>query len=325
MRFIHSKTRFAFTLVELLVVITIIGILVALLLPAVQAAREAARRLWCQNNLRQVALAAQQYHDARGQFPAGVHPFAMVGDVPTGGTNLWVEMLPYFEQRNLFEKWDYLDNRNNVAGGMSATTAQVIKILLCPSDRLPQPVSHLASGFAPAWSYGYYGLSSYGGNAGLRSYSPGAAPDYAQMSRDGIFYIDSSVRHAQVQDGASNTFLFGERFHRDLEYDRRMRVVDPARATTFGEAGRWGIVGGPGGMGQNTLSTPVKINYGVPTEGDLASLDNRVCAFGSGHSRGANFAFVDGSVRFVSDNIPLAALQALSTRGGGEVVSTESH
>jgi prepilin-type processing-associated H-X9-DG protein len=326
MRFINSKTRFAFTQVELLVVIGIIGILVSLLLPAVLMAREAARRMWCQNNLRQVALAAQQYHDARGQFPAGVHPFAMVGNVPTGGTNLWVEMLPYFEQPKLFEKWDYLDNRNNVAGGMNATTAQVIKILLCPSDRLPRPpVSHFTLANASAWTHGYYGLSSYGGNAGLRSFHPGAAPDYAQMSREGIFYIDSSVRLAEVSDGASNTFLFGERHHYDPEYDRRVREVDPNRPTTIAEAGRWGIVGVPGGMAQVTNSTPVKINYQVKSGGDLLSLDNRACAFGSGHPGGANFAFTDGSVRFVGDKIPLATLQALSTRANGEVVPTESY
>src|SRR5262245_25801841 len=228
-----NRPHHAYTLVELLVTIAVIGILIGLLLPAVQMAREAARGASCRNNLRQVALAAQCYHDARGQFPAGVHPCAMVGNVPTGGTNLWVEMLPYIEQPNLFEKWDYLDNRNNVAGGMNATTAQVIKIMLCPTDQIPRPpVSHLTSGAAPAWAYGYYGLSSYGGNAGLRSFNPGTAPDYAQMSREGIFYIDSSVRHAQVQDGASNTFLFGERHHYDREYDGRMRVVDPARATS---------------------------------------------------------------------------------------------
>jgi prepilin-type processing-associated H-X9-DG protein len=307
------------------VAIAIIGILIGLLLPAVLMAREAARRMSCANNLRQVALAAHCYHDARGQFPAGVHPFAMIGNVPTGGTNLWVEMLPYFEQRNLFEKWDYLDNRNNVAGGMNATTAQVIKIMRCPTDPIRQPVSQFTLANAPAWSYGYYGLSSYGGNAGLRSFDPGIAPDYAQMSREGIFYIDSSVRLVEVRDGASLTLLFGERHHYDPEYDRRVSVVAPTRPTTFAEAGRWGIVGVPGGMAQVTLSTPVMINYRVPSGGDLLSLDNRACAFGSGHSGGANFAFVDGSARFVSDKIPLATLRALSTRAGGEVVSTESY
>jgi prepilin-type N-terminal cleavage/methylation domain-containing protein/prepilin-type processing-associated H-X9-DG protein len=319
-----NRPHHAYTLVELLVTITIIGILIGLLLPAVQIAREAARRASCLNNLHQVALAAQCYHDARGQFPAGVHPFAMVGNVPTGGTNLWVEMLPYIEQPNLFEKWDYLDNRNNVAGGMNATTAQVIKIMLCPTDPMPRPpVSHFTLANASAWTHGYYGLSSYGGNAGLRSFHPGAAPDYAQMSREGIFYIDSSVRLAEVSDGASNTFLFGERHHYDPEYDRRVSVVDPSRPTTLAEAGRWGIVGVPGGMAQVTNSTPVKINYQVPSDGDLLSLDNRACAFGSGHKGGANFAFADGSTKFVSDTIRLPILQALSTRAGGEVTSPD--
>src|SRR4029453_11931481 len=135
MRFINLKSRSAFTLLELLVVIGIIGILVSLLLPAVQMAREAARRMSCTNNLRLVALAAHQYHDARGQFPAGTHNPADVGGVPSGGTTVFVELLPYIEQPNLFEKWDYVDNRNNVARGKGATQAQVIKILLCASDR----------------------------------------------------------------------------------------------------------------------------------------------------------------------------------------------
>src|SRR5262245_57507916 len=101
MRFIN-QSRFAFTQVELLVVIGIIGILVSLLLPAGQMAREAVRGMSCTNNLRQVALAAHSYHDARNQFPAGAHIAVDVGGVPTGGTNLWVELLPYFEQPKLF-------------------------------------------------------------------------------------------------------------------------------------------------------------------------------------------------------------------------------
>src|SRR5262245_34736870 len=110
-----NRPHQAFTLVELLAVIAIIGVLVGLFLPAMQMAREAARRMSCVNNLRQVALAAHQYHDARNQFPAGLHQSADVGGVPAGGTTVFVELLPYFEQRNLFEKWDYVDNRNNVA------------------------------------------------------------------------------------------------------------------------------------------------------------------------------------------------------------------
>jgi prepilin-type N-terminal cleavage/methylation domain-containing protein/prepilin-type processing-associated H-X9-DG protein len=322
MRFINPKSRFAFTLVELLVVIGIIGILVSLLLPAVQMARETARGVSCKNNLRQVALAAHNYHDARNRFPAGTHNAVDVGGMPTGGTNVWVELLPYFEQRNLFEKWDYVDNRNNVTGGKDATQAQDIKVLICPSDRLPERVVQITGSSAPAWSVGSYGMSSYGGNGGLRTFNAGPAPDYPRLSRDGIFSIDSSIRLAQVTDGTSNTFLFGERYHHDPHYDLQKAIHWPGIAPLA----RWGMWGWVAlGTSQVTLSTPAPINYRVPPGGDALTVENRHCVFGSGHPGGANFAFVDGSVLFVRDAIPLATLQALSTRAGGEVVSTESH
>jgi prepilin-type N-terminal cleavage/methylation domain-containing protein len=116
-RSLDSRTRRGFTLIELLVVIAILGVLIGLLMPAVQKVREAANRARCLNNLKQIALAAHHYHNAFQQFPVGARLSVMVGDRPTGGTNLWVELLPYFEQDNLYKKWDYFDNRNNVVGG----------------------------------------------------------------------------------------------------------------------------------------------------------------------------------------------------------------
>jgi len=167
----NNSERRGFTLVELLVVIAIIGILVALLLPAVQSARGAARRAQCINHLKQIALAAHNYEASNRTFPTGARPSVTVGGVPTMGTNVWVELLRYFEQNNLYEKWDQNDNRNNVAGGSAATQAQVISILLCPSDRLPEPVWELLPAIypVPPWSCGFYGMTSYGGNAGKRS------------------------------------------------------------------------------------------------------------------------------------------------------------
>src|SRR5262249_11644921 len=159
--------------------------------------------------------------------PTGVRLPVYVDGVPTGGTNLWVELLPYLDQGNLHDKWDYCDNRNNVAGERNATQAQVIKILLCPSDPLPETVMESQPLVAPPWSWGFYGMSSYGGNAGTRSTPPGAPPAFPGISRDGIFWIGSCVRFQDITDGTSNTFLFGERFHRDQEFDRRQPVVQP--------------------------------------------------------------------------------------------------
>src|SRR6516165_1503301 len=142
------ELRVGFTLIELLVVIGIIGVLIALLLPAVQKVREAANRAQCLNNLKQIALAAHHHHDAKGRFPPGVRYAVDMGGRPTGATTLWVELLPYIEQDSLHRKWDYYDNRNNV-GGTNAPSAQVINILVCPSDRLPQPVFELTAALGP--------------------------------------------------------------------------------------------------------------------------------------------------------------------------------
>src|SRR5262249_41413966 len=155
-------------------------------------ARAAARRVSCKNNLHQLAIAALSFHDTYGKFPAGGHPAVLAGSRPTGGTNLFVELLPFIDEANVYNEWDLLDNRNNV-GGTDALSAQIIGILLCPSDPLPEVVVELTAAQAPPWSHGFYGLSSYGGNAGTHSIIPGG------QSRDGIFWIDSCVGVAHIK------------------------------------------------------------------------------------------------------------------------------
>jgi prepilin-type N-terminal cleavage/methylation domain-containing protein/prepilin-type processing-associated H-X9-DG protein len=311
-----TARRRGFTLLELLVVIAIIGVLIGLLLPAVQKVREAANRAQCLNNLKQIALAAHNYHDVYQKFPTGWRPPVFVGDRPTGGANLWVGLLPYFEQDNLYRSWDDHDNRNNSTGETNAVQARVIKILICPSDPLPQTVVYFNAAIAQPWARGYFGMSSYSGNGGTRSFTFSGS----RITQDGIFFRDSSVRLTDVTDGASNTFLFGERYHRDAQFDRQQPDVWPNGAP-IGQMGRWACIAGPGTLAMVELSTPVPINYQMPTGGDLATVEDRHCASGSGHPGGANFAFADGSVRFVSESIPLLTLQALSTRAGGEVIS----
>jgi prepilin-type N-terminal cleavage/methylation domain-containing protein/prepilin-type processing-associated H-X9-DG protein len=311
--------RDAFTLIELLVVIAIIGVLIGLLLPAVQKMRESANRMTCANNMRQLALAAHNHNDERGNLPPGLLAVSQRGTPLSGRTTLFVELLPILEQDNLYKRWDYVDYRKNLASGADAVAARLLRILVCPSDSSMDQL--YTAEFTGTWSWGNgtYALGSYGGNGGTLGFTFMTAPP----SRDGVFHDGSRVRLTDITDGLSNTFLFGERSHRDREYDRLTAAFDPSSGplTSWGAwaSAAWDLTS----LGDVTLSAAVPINWLVPPltdPGDYSWEWQRLCAFGSGHAHGANFAFADGSVRFLHESTPQRVLQAMSTRASGEVV-----
>lgn len=297
--------RCAFTLVELLVVIAIIGVLVALLLPAVQAAREAARRMQCSNNIRQLAIASHNYHDTMQSFPSGLCLWDVSGQPKNRSVSLFVQLLPQIEQGNLANLWDKSEPLNNVSSGRVAI---VLPTLLCPSDSVNKVVN-ITTGQAS--QQGKYALTSYGGAGGIQTYHRDRA------TKDGVFYINSGTTFADLRDGTSHTLLFAERNHRDPEYD--------AQAGSFVKMTDWGLwapCAGPSGIGDVTVGTLVNIGYTHPfgSTVDAAAEDRRVTSIGSSHASGANVAFGDGSVRLLSSNLDLVTLQAMSTRAGGEII-----
>lgn len=327
-----------FTLVELLVVIAIIGILISLLLPAVQAAREAARRIECTNRLKQISLAAHNYHDTAGCFPPS---FLSGWNFTTPkerkrGFSLFIHLLPYIEMNNLYERWDFSDPDLAFVGDMDSLAANGPD-LLCPSE----PSSENPLNYGSKHIQGvqmpprHMKVTNYCGNAGTRSYHP----DSGFFRADGIFIMagpDSQpvphqqpIRMADITDGTTNTLFFGERNRTDPNYDTFAAQGWDWEFRFYGNwCGASRLV-----VSHNTLSSYSPINYTMPFNYQNRSganppcnsaedfkyyIDMRTCAFGSNHPGGANISMADGSVRFFSETIPLVVLRALSTRAGGE-------
>lgn len=349
--------RNAFTLVELLVVIAIIGILVGLLLPAVQNARAAARRMSCQNNIKQLALAAHNFESTYKHFPPGLTCKQNNSPRDWYGETVFAHLLPFMEQQGAFEKWnwdgDYAAARNNsripnprrpsqMIVSDQAATAQVIPAYLCPSDLIQQPVIELDFVLA-GYPIGFFAMTSYLANGGTHS-------TYfrdASMQANGTFFMtdeescpesfqDRSInpngnlipnevetRFSDIFDGTSNTLLFGERFHDDPIFDRKLHD-HPTKFSRYPiwKWGTWSWTGGGNGTTHVFGSTRVPINFTTPESApaSYASVNDRMSAFGSGHSGGANFALADGSVRFLSDSINMELFQSLSTKRGRETL-----
>lgn len=302
---IANRSGRGFTLVELLVVIAIIGILVALLLPAVQAAREAARRSQCTNNLKQIGLAMHNYHDTYKKFPYGYVENNMV----TRKRDCWVQRLfPFMEQQPLLDRYEQ-QNPQWVMDTVVEVKDAVIENLVCPSDGTLPPL---------------------GGSGGLRSGGHGFQGNYVVNTGDGairataelrgVFWYNSEANMSSIGDGTSNTLLVSESLRRS------------------GGTGGWGDAGGYwggarwAGYGFTTLELPntplpdqvhtckstTFINAPCTSIGGTDDLRNYARSY---HPGGVNVALGDASVRSLSESIDLTVWRGISTRFQKEAVS----
>jgi prepilin-type N-terminal cleavage/methylation domain-containing protein/prepilin-type processing-associated H-X9-DG protein len=308
--------RRAFTLVELLIVIAIIGVLVALLLPAVQAARSAARRTACVNNLRQIGVALQNYHAAKQRFPAG-------RGAPTPRIfSPQAHLLAFMEQDALQAQVDFSDapapfNTPTVAydavrNHAAATTS--VSTLLCPADPGQGGVSGIEYG-----ATNYAGCGGSGGNSG------------SLTDADGVFFLASAVRFKDITDGTSNTAVISERplGPGDLDHRRQEDLIlelpasaDPTNAAcTSDGSGVWNVErGGKWIVGNygNTLYNHAQPPNAAEWDCMNATQQKGRLAARSWHAGGVNAAHCDGSVRFITNAVDEVPWRAAATRAGGE-------
>jgi len=327
----------AFTLIELLVVIAIIAILIGLLLPAVQKVRDAASRMQCQNNLKQMGLALANFDGVYGKLPAALIHSGRYNnpnnrkyqgpevDLSSDQTYMvynhsgFVALLPYIEQDNLFRQYNYKARASASSpyglpvapqsAANDAVAAVNVKIYVCPSDENPPPVETQSPGTT---SYFYEMVSARRSNY---LFSTGATTDYdgnwntlAKSSR-GAFGNNGAIAINRVADGTSNTIAIGESSQQNKAYTN---IFGPYWGTgTHTAVHGWGVSNG----------TQPNYPYG-PCYGNNSG---RQCpyawGFGSAHSGGTNFVFLDGSVKLIRDGVNLSVWQGLCTPEGGEVIN----
>jgi prepilin-type N-terminal cleavage/methylation domain-containing protein/prepilin-type processing-associated H-X9-DG protein len=296
--------RSGFTLIELLVVIAIIGVLIGLLLPAVQKVRDAANRATCQNNLKQIGLAVHNYEDTFGFIPGNTQDEGGWSWSYQQNARSWswlARLLPYVEQDALYREMNIPNN----TFGTDATLLQTgLKVFFCPADTaqgtgtdtlranlqgVPITLSNYKGVTGSCWAYGTY---SYNGGA-----CDGLTHGDGMFDRDSMEAGQMPNSLAKVPDGTSNTFLAGE----DLP-------VYNAHCT-------WPYANGSLG----TCAIPP--NQNVPNGGgDIYTGWPDLYSFRSRHSGGLQFVFADGSVHFISQSIALTTYRALATRNGGEII-----
>jgi len=340
--------RAAFTLVELLVVIAIIGILIALLLPAIQAARESARRITCTNNLKQVGIAIHTFEGVKRYMPPGLTQFQNPRAL---GTPVHAFLLSGMEEHAIADRWVF-DNpdlrgsnarvQDNLAGGRNAITAAVIPSFVCPSDFFEQNPFQTSSTYTDAPPSGsWFGATSYAANAG----TTGFWPQY-NFRFDGMFSIVGNIRYPldslatqfakqgevgglkgykfiHVLDGLSKTIAFGEKYHVDPRHEAlwnsgcQSTMREPLHKWSgWGCIGGWDCTGHIMGARYYSRAAIPPINYRMrPNDPcDYTPHDDRIAAWGSGHVGGANFVFGDCAVQFLPNDIDSTVFKNLALR-----------
>jgi len=299
-----DRTRSAFTLVELLVVIAIIGALVALLLPAVQSAREAARRMKCQNHLKQIGLGLHNYHDVQGGLPPGGMATASSAQA-NDGMGFHVFLLPYVEQDALFRQFNATLPYN--AAPNRDLGATKVSLYLCPSaiNLYTENASENAATGGKGWTTHYHG--NMGPNDLTNNRYEVIQSTNGGQARQGVLGRDTKTRLAEITDGTSNTFLVGE-----TSWTRGNPVGNVVGYRVWHR--------GCNTNGQLACGSCRNVANGLATVwaggGGVAAYNN--FSFGSIHPSSTNFLFCDASTRSISNNTPLGVLLATASRDGGE-------
>lgn len=325
--------RRGFTLVELLVVIAIIGVLVGLLLPAVQAAREAARRMQCSNNVKQIALSLHNYVDANKKFPAAGRGYGMCPTMPANGevknSNGLVSLLPFMEQGALYNKFNHSQAFSDhnvrslgtvvgsaVTNGNGLLSGIELAMFACPSDN--NPALHPTLTNVPHYGPGG-GLQGCATNYDfiVNAADFGKSMQWAGDSNRRMFGEESKATFGDIADGTSNTFMVGETTRRHVNgcafawaYRAWVMVgIDPWYGGTNGGINVWN---------QPWIHPTWQSPPFIPIVGRARSW---WCAAASLHSGGAMFGLGDGSVHFVSQSTDFETLRRLSLMGDGQVVN----
>jgi prepilin-type N-terminal cleavage/methylation domain-containing protein/prepilin-type processing-associated H-X9-DG protein len=319
----HQACPRGFTLVELLVVIAIIGILVALLLPAIQAARAAARRTQCTSNMKQLALALHNHNTALQRFPIGTYdyidnPTPIVPALTINGVvqvrRCWMQdTMPYFEDQSLYDQFAAYMRTSGATAHMFPGNTTIVPMLMCPSD----PTSPKTSSYNPGGGSGK--SQGFSGNVvvyAASTYYNAPGNTYTNSTKlNGMFFAASKVRMKDITDGSSKTAMVGELIlSPDIgENDVRGRYYNS-----------W-----HGGVLLSTLEPPnptradqlrwCSNNVAVPQAPCTYTDQNIFISTRSFHENGVNVGFADGSTQFISNNIDTLVFRALGSRNGSEV------